>query len=54
VIDGENDKLSRSVRNAPAHKFLEAAGLNVYDLLKYDNVVLTRSALDAVQGRLAK
>ena len=54
VIDGGNEALSRSVQNLKGFKYLDVAGLNVYDLLQYDNVVLTQSALEAAQERLAR
>ncbi len=52
VIDVDNDTLYRSVRNLPKDDYLPVAGLNVIDLLKHETVVLTRAALEAVQGRL--
>ncbi len=53
VVDGANETLSRSVRNLPDAKYLNVAGLNVYDLLKHDAVVITKSALEALEGRLS-
>lgn len=53
VVDGVNETLSRSVRNLPNARYLNVAGLNVYDLLKYDAVVITRSALESLEGRLS-
>lgn len=53
VIDGENDTLQRSVRNLPDAKYLHVDGLNVYDLLKFDTVVISRAAISEVEGRLS-
>ncbi len=52
VVDAGNEVLSKSVRNLQAHKYLSAEGLNVRDLLKYEVVVLTRSAVEQIEGRL--
>jgi large subunit ribosomal protein L4 len=49
-IDG-NDKLRMSARNLPNHQFLPPEGINVYDLLRHDHVVLTKDAAAAIQKR---
>jgi len=33
---------------------LRSEGLNVYDILKYENLVLLESAIMAIEGRLLK
>ncbi len=53
MVDSGNENLYRSVRNLPNAKYLEAAGLNVRDLLKYENVVLTSAAVSKIQERFA-
>ena len=54
VIDAAgNDNLRLGVRNLEAHSYVPPEGLNLYDLLRFEHVVLTRSALDALQTRLA-
>jgi ribosomal protein L4 len=35
-------------------KVLPVMGLNVFDILKHDHLVLTRQAVAAVEGRLSK
>lgn len=52
VVDAGNDALKKSVRNLPKVKYLDVAGLNVFDLLKYENLVMTKAALEAAQERL--
>lgn len=52
IVDVENEVLRRSVQNLPKDDYLNVKGLNVMDLLKHETVVLTRAALDEVQGRL--
>lgn len=44
-----NDKLRLSVRNLQEAKYLAAEGLNVEDILRFDYVVLSRSAAQQVQ-----
>lgn len=50
VIDGGNRNLELAVRNLKDYKVIEAAGLNVYDVLDYDGLVITRSALEKVEA----
>jgi large subunit ribosomal protein L4 len=53
VVDTGNENLHLSVRNLKNAKYLEAEGLNVRDLLKYENVVMTSAALLKIQERFA-
>jgi large subunit ribosomal protein L4 len=48
LMDCNNETLKRSARNLVRTKFLDAAGLNVYDILNHQKLVLTRSALELV------
>jgi large subunit ribosomal protein L4 len=50
----ENRALELSARNVPGVQVLLPAGLNVYDILKYDHLVLLSPALAAIEARLAK
>lgn len=53
IISGEtNTNLELSSRNVPKVKVLRSEGLNVYDILKHDKLVLLQSSLQAIQGRL--
>jgi large subunit ribosomal protein L4 len=54
VVDGENTNLELSARNLPFVKILRAEGVNVYDILKYPNLVMTEAAVDQIEGVLAK
>jgi large subunit ribosomal protein L4 len=49
-LDG-NENLRVSARNLPNHQFLPPEGINVYDLLRYEHLVLTRDAAAAIQKR---
>ena len=53
VIPVADDKIERSARNLPKVKVLRVAGLNVYDLLRYDHLILTAGALKLMEERLA-
>jgi len=54
IVDGEVDAgFAKAARNIPAIDVLPVAGLNVYDILRRNKLVLTRAALDAVAARLA-
>jgi large subunit ribosomal protein L4 len=54
VIDGEFDKNFRlSARNLAAVSLLPVAGINVYDIMRSDKLVLTTAALKAIEARLS-
>jgi large subunit ribosomal protein L4 len=54
VIDGEfDDKFALSARNIADISLLPTAGLNVYDIVKSDKLVLTTAAVKAIEERLA-
>jgi len=46
-----NDKLVRSIRNLEDHHFLPPEGVNVYDLLRHDHLVVSREAAKALEAR---
>ena len=47
-------KIIKSARNIPNLKIIEQEGANVYDLLKYKNVIFTMSSIKSLQDRLSK
>ncbi len=49
VIDGENINLEKSARNVPKIKVLKTAGLNVFDMLHYDKLILTRNTIEYIE-----
>ena len=54
VVDGEFDKnFQLSARNLAGIALLPAAGLNVYDILRRDKLVLTTAAVKAIEERLS-
>ena len=54
IVEGENRELTLSVRNLPRVKYLPLEGLNVFDILKYPNLVVTESMVRRIEGALAK
>lgn len=54
VIGDENRNLELSARNLPFVKVLRADGVNVYDIMKYPNLVLTEAAVEQIEGVLAR
>ncbi|MCX7281394.1 MAG: 50S ribosomal protein L4 [Alphaproteobacteria bacterium] len=54
VIDGEFDKnFQLSARNLAAVSLLPVAGINVYDIMRSDKLVLTAAAVKAIEARLS-
>jgi len=53
VEDKANGKLALSVRNLARAKYLAPEGLNVYDVLNHETLVLTEAAAKAIEQRLA-
>ena len=48
-----NRNLELSSRNVPGVKVMRCEGLNVYDILKYDKLVLLEGAIEGIEGRLS-
>jgi large subunit ribosomal protein L4 len=55
IIGGETlqDNFVLAARNIPNLDVLPVQGLNVYDILRREKLVLTKAALDAINARLA-
>ena len=53
VVDGGNQTLARGTRNLPKAKWLAPEGLNVYDVLKYDTLIITAPSAKKVEEALA-
>ncbi|MBQ1924929.1 MAG: 50S ribosomal protein L4 [Proteobacteria bacterium] len=47
-----NENLRLSVRNLQDYKYLRPEGVNVYDVLHYGSVVVTREGLERLEARL--
>ncbi len=55
IIDGTdvNENFVRAARNIPLIDVLPQQGANVYDILRREHLVLTRSAVEALEARLS-
>ena len=54
VVDGEFDKnFQLSARNLADVALLPVSGINVYDIMRSDKLVLTTAAVKAIEARLA-
>jgi len=56
IISDKNstEKIIKSARNIPNLKIIEQLGTNIYDLLKYKNVIFTTTSIKLLQDRLSK
>lgn len=52
VTTKPDEKLALSSRNIPGVKVIRCEGLNVYDILKYDKLILVEEAVKGIEGRL--
>ena len=54
IVDAKNnEKLRMSALNLPSFQFLPPEGVNLYDLLRHESLVLTKSAVEALEKRCA-
>ncbi len=53
AIAQADEKIERSARNLPKVKVLRVEGLNVYDLMRHEHLILTEGALKLLEERLA-
>ncbi len=52
LIDGASDvTFARASRNLPKVRYYSVDGLNVYDLLKFDRAIISKSSLEAIAAR---
>lgn len=51
VDDKSNENLRLSIRNMPANQFLPPEGVNVYDLLRHDHLIVSKQAAKAIEAR---
>ncbi|MEQ9620281.1 MAG: 50S ribosomal protein L4 [Deltaproteobacteria bacterium] len=50
--DGDNENLLKSARNMPNVKVLRVGGINVFDILKYDALIMTEDSIKSAQETL--
>ena len=53
IIDTTNINLEKSARNVSSVKVLRPEGLNVYDILKYDSLIITQPGLEKITESLS-
>jgi len=53
VVSGKNDQLEKSARNIPYTKVLRVEGLNVYDVMRHEHLVVTVEALQRIEEALS-
>jgi large subunit ribosomal protein L4 len=53
ITDTKDENLEMSSRNIPDVKVLRCEGLNVYDILKYKDIILVEPAIKEIERRLA-
>ncbi len=51
VDDKGNENLKLSIRNMKLRRFLPPEGVNVYDLLRHDHLIVSRGAAKALEAR---
>ena len=53
IVDGAevNEQFGRAARNLPEVDVLPVQGINVYDILAHDKLVLTKAAVEALEAR---
>jgi large subunit ribosomal protein L4 len=52
VTENMNENLELSSRNVPGIKVMKYEGLNVYDILKYEKLILLETSIKGIEGRL--
>lgn len=52
VTDGKKSFLERSTRNLPGIEVLRYEGLNIYDILNHEHLILLRSTVAKIEGAL--
>jgi large subunit ribosomal protein L4 len=54
IVDEENKNLELSGRNVPKVRVLRTEGINVYDIVRHEWLILTKKSLESVQKRLSE
>jgi len=54
ITDNLTNNLQLSCRNVPHIKLLKYDALNIHDMLKYKNIIITQGAVQSVEGALQK
>jgi large subunit ribosomal protein L4 len=54
VVGGPNDNLQMAVGNLPKVRYLSVEGINLYDVLKHEYLVMTEPTVRRLEGVLGK
>lgn len=55
IVDGQKSDLAdRSIRNIPTTHYVDSSTVTIYDLVRWQTVVVTKSGLEALTERLVK
>jgi len=54
VDDKSNENLRLSIRNMPDNQYLPPEGVNVYDLLRHEHLIVSKDAVKALEERCRK
>ncbi len=55
VVDAkDNDKLKLSIRNIEGNLFLPPEGVNVYDLLRHEHLIVSKRAVEQLEARCTR
>jgi large subunit ribosomal protein L4 len=52
IVDASNENMSLAARNLRTHKFLRTEGVNVYDVVNHEWLVISQKAAQALSERL--
>ncbi|TWJ18336.1 50S ribosomal protein L4 [Geobacter argillaceus] len=52
IVDGDNRNLTLSARNVKHVKVLQSDALNIFDVMKFQNIIFTQDAVRKVEGAL--
>ena len=53
IVDDGNTNLEKSAQNVPLFKVVRSEGLNVYDILKHEKLVITQASLEKITRNLS-
>jgi large subunit ribosomal protein L4 len=53
VVDSEDKNLKLAARNLKDFKYIQSAGINVYDILNFDELIITKDAFAKVEERVS-
>lgn len=51
VVASDNEELNKSSRNVPGYKVMKTEGLNVYDILLHEKLVVLQPAIESLEER---